>query len=89
MEEELPFAVWIVVGEVPLRVLGNVQADEVDLAVADVAEGTLKRRLPVPERLDLGAREHEPRLEAVEEVELVTRTPVVDDQLRPCGHSLH
>ena len=51
MEEELAFAVWIVVGEVPLRVLGNVQADEIDLAVADVAEGTLK--LAFPSRSDL------------------------------------
>ena len=83
MEEELALAVGIVVGRVPLRVLGDVEADEVDLPVADVAERALERRLAVAERLHLRAGQREARLEAVEEVVLVPRAAVVGDQLGP------
>ncbi len=89
VEEKLAVAVGVVVGRVALRVLGDVEADEVDLALANVAEGALQGRLAVAERLHLGAGQGEARLEAVEEVVLVPRAAVVGDQLGPCGHGLH
>ena len=89
MEEELAVAVGIVVLDVPLCVLGDVRADEVELAVAEVAEGALEDRLAVPERLHLGAGEHEAGLVAFEEVVVVAGAPVLGDQLGPCCHAPH
>ena len=85
MEEELAVAVRVVVGRVPLRVLGDVQADEVDLVAANVAEGALEDRLAVAEGLHLGPGQREARLDAVEEVVLVPRAAIVGDELGPGG----
>src|SRR5262245_4086371 len=68
MEEQLAVAVRIVVHDVRLPVLGDVRADQPDLAVAYVGVCLLERGAAVPERLHLRAREHEPRLEALEQV---------------------
>ena len=73
---------WLAI--VPLRVLGDVQADEVDLAVAHVAEGALER-CALPSRRDFTSvpGQGEARLDAVEEVVLVPRAAVVGDSLVP------
>jgi len=70
-----------VVLAVPLHVLRDVEAVEPRLAVAHLRVRLLQRRLPGAEGLHLRPREHEPGLDPVEEVVLVPRAAVVDDQL--------
>src|SRR5512133_2455634 len=53
VQEELPVAVGVVVGDVSLCVLVDVGADEPDLAVADVGIRLGERDTAVAERLDL------------------------------------
>ena len=57
----------------PARLLvgGDVQADEPELAVAHLAVRLRERRAALAERLDLGAGQHEPGLDAIEQVVLV------------------
>ncbi len=81
MQEELARPVRLVVLAVALAVLGHVQADEPRLAVAHVRVRLLERRLSVSEGLHLGSGQHEAGLDAVEEVVVVPRSAVVDDQL--------
>src|SRR6266566_2986379 len=84
VHEQLAVAIGIVVGEVPLRVFGDVRADEPELAVADVSECALQRCLAVPERLHLRTGQHEPSLEPVEQVVVVPRTAILGDRLLAC-----
>src|SRR5262249_26556634 len=58
VEQELAWPVGIVVGAVPLRVLGHMQADEPGLAVAHLGVRLLQRRLTSAQRLHLRARAH-------------------------------
>src|SRR5439155_17330002 len=64
-----------------LLVRRDVRADEPYLAVADVRIGALDRRLALSQRLHLRAGQHEPGLEALEQVILVPGPPVGRDQL--------
>ena len=76
----------------PCAVLGDVQADEPGLALAHVRVRLLQRRLAVAQRLHLGPGQHEAGLDLVEEVVVVPRAAVVDDQLfsraSPSGRSV-
>ena len=56
VKQELARPVGVVVGAVPLRVLGHVEADEPRLAVAHLGVRLLQRRLAAAQRLHLGAR---------------------------------
>ena len=47
----------------------------------DIGIGLLQRGPPVPEGLDLGARQHETGLDPVEEVVVVPRSAVLGDEL--------
>ena len=85
-QEQLAVAVGVVVGHVPLRVLGDVGADEPELAVAHVREGALEGRVPLAQRLDLRPGEDEAGLEAFEQVVVVPSAPVVRDELGPARH---
>src|SRR5204862_2613839 len=55
VQEQLPVAVGLVVGDVPLLVLVDVGADQPHLAVTQVGVGLRERDPPVAERLDLRA----------------------------------
>ena len=61
---------WCAIG--PARI-GDVRADEPDLAVAHVRVGLLQHGAALSQRLDLGAGQHEPGLEAVEQLVVVPR----------------
>src|SRR5215210_3781990 len=71
--------------DVAVAVLGDVCPDEPHLVVADHRERALQVRLPVAQRLHLGAGQREPRLDLVREVVVVPRAAIVDDQL--LGHA--
>jgi hypothetical protein len=81
VHQELPRPVRLVVGPVAGSVLGDVQADEPRLAVAHLGVRLLERRLALTERLHLGPGQHEAGLDPIEEVEVVPRAAVLDDQL--------
>src|SRR6266516_7273757 len=81
VQEELARPVGLVILAVARAVLRHVQADEPRLAVAHVGVRLLERRLPLPQRLHLGAGQHEAGLDPVEEAVVVPRAAVVDDQL--------
>ena len=51
--------------------------------VAHLGVRLLQRRLAVAQRLHLGPGQHEAGLDPVEEVEVVPRAAVLDDQLFP------
>src|SRR5258708_38460878 len=70
---------------VALVVFGYVEADEPGFALAHVRVCLLQGRLPVAQRLHLCPAEDEARLQAIEQVVLVPRAPVVDDEL--LGHA--
>src|SRR5207244_12271329 len=65
VEEELARPVGVVVGAVPLRVLGHVEVDEPRLTVTHLCVRLLQRRIALAQRLDLRAGEHDARLHAV------------------------
>ena len=81
VEQELAVAVRVVRLDRRLLERRDVEADEPELAVAWVGIGALEDRVAAAQRLDLAARECEPRLDALEEVVFVPRTAVLRDQL--------
>ena len=85
MQQQLAVAVRVVRCDRGLLVGRDVQADEPELAVARVGVGALQDGVSLPQRLDLAAVQHEPGLEAIEEVVVVPRTAVLGDLL--LGHA--
>ena len=67
MQQELARPVRRVVADVPLGVLGDRRADEPRLAVANLGVRLRELRPALAERLDLGARQLDARLDALEE----------------------
>jgi ribosomal-protein-alanine N-acetyltransferase len=86
VQEQLPVTLWIVIGDVPLVVRGDVRADKPDLASTDVPERLPERRPPLTQGLHLRSSQHEPCLEPLEQLVVVARATVVDDQLLS-GHT--
>src|SRR5436305_12153097 len=84
-KEELPVAVGIVVLAVPLVVDRDVGADEPGLVPAHVPVRLLERGPALAERLHLGAGQDETGLDSIQEVVVVPRPAVVDDQLLGSG----
>jgi len=64
-----------------LLVRGDVQTDEPELAVAGVGVSPLQDRVALAERFDLATGEREPRLDALEQLVLVSRAAVLGDEL--------
>src|SRR5262245_39856159 len=81
MEQKLPGPERVVVGAVALRVRADVETQEPGLVPLDPGVRLLQVRAAVPERLDLGPLEDEPRLVGLEDVEVVVRSPVRRDEL--------
>ena len=77
MQEQLPVAVGIVVGDVPLRVLVDVGTDEPDLPFADVGVRLRERDSAVPEGLHLGSGQLKAGLVALEQLVVVPGPPVL------------
>src|SRR5919198_6219520 len=86
MEQHLAVAVGIVVLDVPLRVLGDVGAHQPHLVPTHVREGALQARPALAERFDLRSHQHESALEALEQLIVVARAPILRDELGPAGH---
>src|ERR687887_979344 len=86
MEQHLAVAVGIVVLDVPLRVLGDGGAHQPHLVPTHFREGALQARPALAERFDLRSHQHESALEALEQLIVVARTPILRDQLGPAGH---
>jgi hypothetical protein len=81
VQEELSVAIRIVVGQVPLLVNRDVRTDEPRLLPTHVRIGLLQGSPSVAKRLDLGPGEDHTGLDPVEEVVVVPRAAVVDDQV--------
>src|SRR5215216_3916824 len=81
MEEELAVAVRVVGAERRLLVRRDVEPDEPALAVAHRRIRLGEVGLARAQRLDLCAREHEARLDLLEQVVLVPRAAILCDQL--------
>ena len=81
MQQQLAVAVRVVRLDRGLLVRRDVQADEPELAVARVRVGALQDGVALAQRLDLAAVQHEPGLDALEEVVVVPRAAVLGDQL--------
>ncbi len=81
VEEELAGAVGDVVVPVALGVLGDVGTDEPRLAALDADVGLGDVDLVRPHALDLGAGQHEARLEGVLDGVVVTGSAVDGDRL--------
>ena len=81
MEEELAVAIRIMIGEIALVVDRDVGADQPGLPLADIRVGLLERGPAVPKGLHLCAGQHDPRLDPLEQVVVVPRSAVVDDQM--------
>src|SRR5437870_2994797 len=75
-QEQLAVAVRIVVRAVSLVVHGDMGTNEPRLAATDFRVRLLKRGAAVAERLHLRAGEHEPGLDAVEQVVVMPRPAV-------------
>jgi hypothetical protein len=79
-----------VVELVALRVRRDVEVEQEQLAVLDDAVGVGEVGLAVPQRLDLGAGQHDARLPLVENVVVVACALVPRDRavfwIRVCGH---
>jgi hypothetical protein len=90
VEEHLADAPRCVVGPGALGVLRDVHAVQERLAVGDLAEPVAERRATGPQRLHLGADEHQARLEHVVDVVVVPGLAVLRDQLAPdfLGHGV-
>jgi two-component system response regulator RegX3 len=82
VEQQLAIPLRIVVRDATLVIGGDVETDEPELTTALLGESLLKRDPPLAQRLHLGAREHEACFDALEQLVLVTGTPVVGDQPR-------
>ena len=85
LEQQLAVAIGDVVRDVALGVLGDRGADEPHLAVAHVGERLAELDVARAQRLHLGAAEHDPRLDALEQLVVVPRAAVLGDQLRSGG----
>ena len=88
VEQELAVALGTVVELVALRVLGDRRADEPRLAVADLGVRLGELRAALAERLDLGPRQLQARLDPVEQVVVVPRAAVLGDQLGFVGRAI-
>src|SRR5919106_3475972 len=84
VEQELARAVRDVVVAVALGVLGDVRADEPGLAALDADVGLGDVDLVRANALDLGAGQHDARLEGLLDGVVVSRAPVDGDRL--VGH---
>src|SRR5262249_50474541 len=85
-EQKLSVAIRVVVLAVALVVDGDVRADEPGFVAAHRGVRLLEGRPAGPKRLHLGPGQDEAGLHPIEEVVVVPRPAVVDDELlaRPC-----
>ena len=81
VEQQLAGPRGLVIRVTPAFVRRDVQVEQKGLAVLHDSVRVADVRLPVAERLDFGAREHEPRLAGLEDVVVVTRPLVPRDRL--------
>src|SRR5262249_32856405 len=81
LQQQLARPPRLVVLDVGLRILGDVAAEEPQLAVADAGVGLVERALVVPQALDFGPLEDDAALELVENVVFVRRLAVAGDDL--------
>ena len=88
MQEQLPVALGLVVLDPGLVVRVDVRADEPGFALAHVRVGLLEAHLALPERLHLASGQHDPGLEALEQVVVVPGFAVLRDWLLACHTSI-
>src|SRR6266446_2567119 len=81
VEEEFAVPIRIMIGEIALVVDRDVGADQPGLPLADIRVGLLERGPAVPKGLHLCAGQHDPRLDPLEQMVVVPRSAVVDDQM--------
>src|SRR6266550_2621793 len=81
VKKELPVAIRIVIGEIALVVDRDVGADQPGFPLADIRVGLLEGGPAVPKGLHLRAGQHDPGLDPLEQVVVVPRSAVVDDQM--------
>ena len=86
VEQELAIAEGLVVLDVPLPVGGDVGADQEHLAVAQLRERLADVAAAVAQRLHLSPLQRDARLHPLEDVEVVPRLAVLDDELSSLRH---
>ena len=79
MQQQLAPAQRLVIRIAAMAVRTDVDVVEKHFAVFDAGEAVAQVHASFANRLDLGAEQHQPRLEALEQVEVVKGFPVFGD----------
>src|SRR2546425_5127521 len=79
MKQKLAGPQRLVVGVAAMAVGTDVDVEQVQLAVVDPREAVTEIDPAFPDRFDLGAEQHQPRLEGLEEMVVVERLSVFRD----------
>ena len=81
VEKQLPRALGLVVHAVGLKILGDVAAEQPDLALVHLRVRLFQARLADSQALDLGAGEDEASLDLLDQVVLVAGRAVAGDDV--------